>query len=111
MKSATASNVSTKKAPSQANTSTLSGLVPFAIGAQYFIRTVTYHLTGRVANIVGQFLVLEDAAWIADSGRFMQAINDGKLNEVEPVNGPVIVNLNSITDAFNWAHELPRSQK
>ncbi len=100
-----------KAKSSQANTSTLSGLVPFAIGAQYFIRTVTYHLTGRVVNIVGQFLVLEDAAWIADSGRFTQAINQGTLNEVEPVNGPVIVNLNSITDAFNWAHELPKAQK
>lgn len=27
---------------------------------------------------------LENAAWIADSGRFMQAIKDGELKEVEP---------------------------
>lgn len=85
--------------------------LPFEIGSSYFIRTVTYHLTGRITRIAGQFLVLEDAAWIADSGRFSEAIDEGRLNEVEPVNGLVIVNMNSITDAFNWAHELPRARQ
>ena len=84
---------------------------PFVIGQAYFFRTVTYHLTGRVKAIVGSFLVIEDAAWIADSGRFTQAINDGKLNEVEPMDVDVIVNTNSITDAPIWKHELPRTQK
>lgn len=84
---------------------------PFLIGAAYYIRTVTYHLVGRVKAIVGGFLVLEDAAWVADSGRFTQAITDGKLNEVEPVTVPVFVNMNAITDVFVWNHELPREQK
>lgn len=84
---------------------------PFEIGKAYFIRTVTYHLTGRVERIVNGFLILSDAAWIADSGRFMQAINEGRLSEVEPVDGLVRVNIASITDAFDWKHELPRTQK
>ena len=84
---------------------------PFLIGAAYFIRTVTYHLTGRVKAIIGGFLVLEEAAWVADSGRFTQAIVDGKLNEVEPVTVPVFVNVNTITDAYEWRHSLPREQK
>jgi hypothetical protein len=84
---------------------------PFLIGAAYFIRTVTYHLTGRVKAIIGGFLVLEEAAWIADSGRFTQAIVNGKLNEVEPVTVPVFVNVNTITDAYEWRHSLPREQK
>jgi hypothetical protein len=83
---------------------------PFEVGQSYFIRTVTYHLTGRVTVIVDGFLMLEDAAWIADSGRFMQAIVNGTLNEVEPV-GKAIVNIASITDAFPWKHELPKTQK
>jgi hypothetical protein len=83
---------------------------PFEIGKAYFIRTVTYHLTGRVKAVVGSFLVLEEAAWIADSGRFMSAIKDGKLNEVEPV-GEALINIGSITDAFPWAHALPKDQK
>lgn len=84
---------------------------PFKIGASYFIRTVTYFATGKVKAIVGQFLILEDAAWIADTGRFMQAITEGKLNEVEPVDVDMFINLNSITDAFVWKHKLPREQK
>lgn len=85
--------------------------VPFQVGSNYFIRTVTYFSTGKVKAIVGQFLVLEDAAWIADTGRFMQAIMEGKLNEVEPVEVNMFINLNSITDAFVWKHKLPREQK
>ena len=84
---------------------------PFVVGMAYYFRTVTYHLTGRVKAIVGSFLVIKDAAWIADSGRFTQAINDGKLNEVEPMDVDVIVNINSITDAPIWKHGLPRTQK
>lgn len=82
---------------------------PFEVGAAYFIRTVTYHLTGRVKAVIGSFLILEDAAWIADSGRFMQAIQDGKLSEVEPA-GDAIVNVNAISDAFPWKHALPKEQ-
>ena len=80
------------------------------IGKSWFIRTVTYHLVGRVKKIVGNFLVLEDASWIPDSGRFMNTIKEGKLNEVEPV-GQALVNLNSITDMFPWRHDLPQEQK
>ncbi len=85
--------------------------VPFKIGDAYFIRTVTYFATGRVKAIVGQFLVLEDAAWIADTGRFRDAIAKGILSEVEPVDVDMFVNINSITDAFVWSHKLPREQK
>lgn len=81
----------------------------FEVGKSYFIRTVTYHLTGRLVGIDGQFLILEDAAWIADSGRFMQTIQNGQVNEVEPV-GDAIVNQSAITDAFPWVHELPQKQ-
>lgn len=85
--------------------------VPFKVGQSYFIRTVTYFATGRVQAIVGNFLVLEDAAWIADTGRFREAIMKGILNEIEPVEVTMYVNLGSITDAFDWKHKLPRDQK
>ena len=83
----------------------------FVIGETIFIRTVTYHLTGKIIAIKDGFLVLDDAAWIADDGRFTQAINDGELKEVEPVNVFVRVNINSIVDAYHWSHDLPRQQK
>lgn len=80
------------------------------IGHAWYIRTVTYHLVGRCTKRIGSFLLLEEASWVADSGRFMQAIKEGKLNEVEPV-GPALVNLDSVTDAFPWVHKLPTEQK
>ena len=84
--------------------------LPFEIGGKYYIRTVTYHATGKVKKIIGKFLVLEDAAWIADSGRFREAIMNGVLSEVEPVD-EMFLNTDTITDAFNWTHKLPREQK
>lgn len=84
---------------------------PFEIGGKYFIRTVTYFATGEVEQIKGDFLVLKDAAWVADTGRFREAIMTGVLNEVEPVEVQMFVNMASITDAFEWVHDLPRKQK
>lgn len=80
------------------------------VGGKYYFRTVTYHLTGEVKEIVGCFAYLKNAAWIADSGRFMGAIKDGTLNEIEPV-GDAFVNLDTVTDFFPWKHKLPSEQK
>ena len=80
------------------------------IGEKYYFRTVTYHLTGRVKKVIGSLLELEDAAWIADSGRFSNAIKEGELEEVEPV-GRAYVNINTVTDIFPWKHKLPEVQK
>lgn len=85
--------------------------MPWSVGDKVFLRTVTHHLTGRVKKIVGKFLVLEEAAWIADNGRFMQFIEDGTVSEVEPVTCEVIVNTDSLIDGYEWRHPLPRQQK
>ena len=80
------------------------------VGHKFFFRTVTYHLVGKVEKLFGNFLVLSDASWVADSGRFMNAIKSGTLSEVEPVGGAYL-NLASVTDFFQWNHDLPRDQK
>lgn len=81
------------------------------IGKEFFFRTVTYHLVGRVEGLLdGKFVILSDASWVADSGRFMNAIKDGTLSEVEPV-GTAYVNLDCVTDFFPWNHDLPKEQK
>jgi hypothetical protein len=90
-----------------------STLSPYKIGLNYFIRTVTHYLTGKLLRVTAKELVLMDAAWIADTGRFMDAIKSGKLNEVEPYpdGKEVIVGRGSIIDAVEWSHPLPREQK
>jgi len=84
---------------------------PWVIGKQYFIRTVTMHLTGKLILLTEKELVLTEAAWIADSGRFHDALKNGELNEVEPFIDDVIINRDSIVDATKWNHQLPRNQK
>lgn len=81
----------------------------FKVGDKLFLRTVTYHLVGRIDAIDGEWVKLADASWVADSGRLTQAIKDGTLAEVEPV-GIAFVNLQTVTDAFPWRHELPDKQ-
>ena len=84
---------------------------PWKVGENYFIRTVTHHYTGKLAAVHAQELVLTDAAWIADDGRFMQAVASGQFNEVEPYpDGDVIIGRGSILDA-TIISAVPRSQK
>lgn len=80
------------------------------IGKNVFIRTVTNYYTGRLVSC-DQYLHLEDAAWIADTGRFATALETGKLNEVEPYPADCWVAVGSITDISEWRHQLPRTQK
>jgi hypothetical protein len=86
---------------------------PYKLEKNYFIRTVTHHLTGKLIKVTGKELVLTDAAWIADDGRFHEAIRDGKLNEVEPFPDgcEVIVGRGALVDCVQWSHPLPRSVK
>jgi len=83
---------------------------PFKIGDCLFIRTVTYHLTGKVIAKCGKFITLEKAAWIADSGRFYNSLKDEKFDEVEPFCNNVIVNTDCIVDA-TYIKTLPTEQK
>jgi len=84
---------------------------PFKLGANYFIRTVTHHHTGRLVEVTPTELVLEDAAWIADSGRFANALNTCSFNEVEPFPaGRVIVGRGALVDAVEIS-TIPLSQK
>lgn len=84
---------------------------PWQVGASYFIRTVTHHYTGRLVAVYAQELTLDDAAWIADDGRFADALASGKFSEIEPYPGRVIIGRGSILDATAISFPLPRSQK
>lgn len=84
---------------------------PFSIGEAYLIRTVTMIVLGKLEKVFDTELVMSSASWVADTGRFHDAIKTGKLNEVEPFINDVIVGRGSIIDATIWTHKLPREQK
>lgn len=81
------------------------------IGKSYFIRTVTMYYVGKLILVTDKELVLKDASWIADTGRFHDALKSGELNEVEPFISEVIIGRGSIVDASEWLHLLPNVQK
>jgi len=83
----------------------------FVIGQKYLIRTVTMYYTGWLASTNTTDLVLSQAAWISDTGRFHDALKTGSLNEVEPFVHDVVVPRAVIIDATQWDHDLPQVQK
>jgi hypothetical protein len=85
---------------------------PWEVGENYFIRTVSMAITGRVVGVFPQEIVLEDAAWIADTGRFTQAVASAEFSEVEPYpdGQKVVVGRASVIDATTIP-SLPRKQK
>ena len=81
------------------------------IGKIYLIRTVTMIDTGRLVAVTEHELVLEDAAWIADTGRFADALKKAEFGEVEPFpDGRVLIGRGALIDAVQIT-VAPRSQK
>lgn len=81
------------------------------IGGNYLIRTVTHIQSGRVVAVGDSEIILEDAAWIADTGRFAGALETANFSEVEPFpQGRVLVGRGALIDAVKIP-SLPRSQK
>lgn len=81
------------------------------IGKNYFIRTVTMHHVGQLEQITDREIVLSNASWVADSGRFSIALARGELDEVERFVNPVIINRDALVDATVWDHALPTESK
>lgn len=84
---------------------------PYELGKNYFIRTVTHHYTGMLIDVFERELVLKGAAWIADDGRFTNALATETFSEVEMYpNRPVIIGRGAILDAVEIT-KIPTSQK
>lgn len=81
------------------------------VGESVFVRTVTYHYTGRLVSVADGYLRLGDAAWVASSGRFAAALETGDLSEIEPYPGTVYVASGVVVDICKWTHSLPRATK
>ena len=85
---------------------------PWRVGEIYLIRTVTTYMLGRVVAVGEHEIELEDAAWVACTGRFSNAMKTGDLDEVEPCpDGQWIIGRGAIADAGPWSHGLERDTK
>ena len=93
------------------NTVKRSAPLPFKPGDAVLIRTVTMMQLGRVTGILPDFIVLEDAGWVACAARFSVTLATGALEEFEPAPSWVLVSRGAIVDVYPWAHPLPRTAK
>lgn len=84
---------------------------PFKIGEKYFIRTATYFHLGRLKEISEKWLILQEASWIVDTGRFFDFLKDGKCNEYESFQDDIFIPLDSVIDITKWNHDLFKGQK
>lgn len=83
----------------------------FPFSGAVAIRTVTLYYTGVVKRVVDGFVILGEAAWIPDSGRWSTFLSSGTANEVEPFPDEVAISLGSIVDVAPWSAALPRTVK
>ena len=84
---------------------------PYEVGKNYFVCTVTRYFTGHLIAIYKNELVFDQAAWIADTGRYSDALKSGLFSEIEPIEQKQIIHRSAIVDACEWNHKLPRDQK
>ena len=88
--------------------------MPYPVGKSVFIRTVTMNYTGKLVACNPSELVLEEAAWIADTGSRFSDFLKGEFNsstEIEPFSSLVIVPRNAIIDVTLWTSALPREKR
>lgn len=95
-----------------ANTQKTNEVTAYILGESYLIRTVTYHWVGTIEAIFPTEIVLKDASWVADTGRFHVALESGfdGNSEIEFA-GKAIVHRGAIIDACSWKHSLPVNTK
>lgn len=84
---------------------------PYQVGKTYLVRAVTFYYIGILKSVYAHELSFSSASWVADTGRYHDALKTGKLNEVEPILGDLIVGRGSIVDMVEWNHKPPMEQK
>jgi hypothetical protein len=81
------------------------------IGEPYLIRTVTMIDTGVLVAVTEHEIILRDAAWIADTGRFAAALESCDFGEVEPFpEGLVAIGRGAIVESVR-IKKAPRGVK
>jgi hypothetical protein len=88
---------------------------PFEIGKNYFIRTVTMSHVGKLEAVYDDILVLSSASWVADTGRFNNAMKSGleaiDSSEIEPFVNNVFIGRGALIDMTIYNFPLPTKQK
>lgn len=87
----------------------------FNIGENYLIRTVTFTYLGNLMGVGEKEILIGDASWIANTGRFSNMLKEGVTvqdkSQIEPCNADIVIGRGAIVDMIPYNHELPTKQK
>lgn len=77
------------------------------------LTTYLYRYTGKVKTIEPHWLTLENVSWIAETGRYSDAMHSGVMEEVEPEpeGGIKVFNMLHVGEITPVEWALPREQK
>lgn len=91
----------------------MSSNFPHAVGDKVVIRTVTYHHVGVVKTVGEGYVILTDASWIADSGRWGEFLRTGSPSESEKYPRDCVVYFGAMVDSSDFAADvkLPEATK
>lgn len=85
---------------------------PITYHGVMLIETVTKYYVGEVIDVQPQEIILRDACWVADTGRYHQLLvtgDGGQYTEFEPCpDGIVMIGRGSVVSAVPYNHGLIR---
>lgn len=95
-------------APQQTSAST-----EYPVGKNVIVRTVTMIYTGKLVAATNSDFVLTECSWIPETGRYMDFVANGTVNECEPYPDDleVFINRGALLDMCELKGSLPRKQK
>lgn len=83
------------------------------VGKNYIVFTPAVTLVGKLAALTAWELKLDEAAWVADTGRYHQAFSQGfsqDINsEVEPTGTFAVISRAAVVYCVPYKHPLPKA--
>jgi hypothetical protein len=83
--------------------------IKMKVGDKFLFMYVTHYFTGRVVEITPSEVVIDNAAWIPDTGQFNECIKDGTVAHCQPCPNDVQVRIPRPCITVQWIHNLPRT--
>jgi hypothetical protein len=80
----------------------------FLVGQAYYVETFGKFFVGRVSHLTGTTVTLDQAAWVAQTGRYSEFLAKGRADgmEVEPMGDGLELSLAYISVKRPWPHKL-----
>jgi hypothetical protein len=93
-----------------ANTKGATIYGPYRSGDTLLVRTVTMHHIGALDSVQDGLLVFSEGGWLADSRRWAETLDTGKVSEFEREPTKFCVERGAVIDVRIWKHEIPQTQ-